>query len=383
MSHEIVKGILIAKHGPCFYLATNSASNNVTPRTYRVGFYSIAFESEAAVKAFLFASRMSGSVVFDSTLARIRKVDSQELQGAALAAFERLKPRLENARPCAVEDGIDELTRNCVSDYHSIEQLALMERAVIALRSGAPIPNPNEELRRPAPDRHPLLRSISQGGLSPAARALLAASPEMAKEVGPFGVAPLHRLSAQYAWGGYLEGVLDSAKLLLDHGAYPNAKNALGMTPLHVCAEDSSSQLVALAKLLMERGADADARDLSGQTPLHRAAVYGRSTEMCAALIAKGADLDALDGQSLTPLMRATRSEDVVAFLIDAGADLDKVDAQGQTAESHARADATNHSSAASLALIQSALRAREERAALASITAGKTPAPRIPARSL
>jgi cytohesin len=107
------------------------------------------------------------------------------------------------------------------------------------------------------------------------------------------GMTPLHLMSDYYeflsllGWYGDMDEVLkygntppprwvpfhvEVAKLLLRHGADPNAKAKYGATPLHVAASEGH---VDVAKLLLEHGADPNAQDKHGNTPLHDAAFKG------------------------------------------------------------------------------------------------------------
>ena len=73
-------------------------------------------------------------------------------------------------------------------------------------------------------------------------------------------VSALHSAAARYR--------LDFAKLLLAHGANPNARAEAGFTPLHAAAITGQREL---AQLLLEHGADINAKDDSGKTPLDHA----------------------------------------------------------------------------------------------------------------
>ena len=73
-------------------------------------------------------------------------------------------------------------------------------------------------------------------------------------------VTPLHSAAA----GGHAELV----KLLLEHGADPNALQAGGFTPLHAAAQNGDVETIGA---LLFHGADADVKSAEGKTPLHYA----------------------------------------------------------------------------------------------------------------
>jgi len=68
-------------------------------------------------------------------------------------------------------------------------------------------------------------------------------------------------------------GRLGAARTLLDSGARVNARGTMNCTPLHFAFEDSryarplANDRIALVKLLLDRGAYLEARDCSGRTP--------------------------------------------------------------------------------------------------------------------
>ena len=122
------------------------------------------------------------------------------------------------------------------------------------------------------------------------------------------------------------------ARMLLERGADPRARDRDGTTPLHEAAKGGN---LAVARLLLERGADVHAANRYGLTPLHEAArggnwepgfpqfrVPGDHPWVAQLLIEKGASIDA-SSISGTPLSQAihARASDVAKVLIDAGAD--------------------------------------------------------------
>lgn len=179
----------------------------------------------------------------------------------------------------------------------------------------------------------------------------------------------------------------EAAKLLLDHGADIELRDALGHTPLQSAAIHGAEGVAALlrrrgasidvfslaalgdnealramlreepalaaargpngtrplhwvggratAEILVKAGADVGAMDVGGRTPLHSAARIGRGVVL-EWLAAEGADVDAADADGETPLhVCAGRFGEVdiegAEALINAGAHLDVQDAAGET----------------------------------------------------
>lgn len=78
---------------------------------------------------------------------------------------------------------------------------------------------------------------------------------------------------------------VETARLLLESGANPNATQAGGFVPLHSAAQNGDR---ALVELLLSRGADVDARCDDGRSALALAETAGR-TEIAELLRARGA----------------------------------------------------------------------------------------------
>jgi len=152
---------------------------------------------------------------------------------------------------------------------------------------------------------------------------------------------------------------VDLMKILLAHGADPNAKLKTptlqrahtpgepslneGSTPLMRAAKNGDS---AAIKLLLEHGADPNATQKNHDTPLMFAAGLGRGTgaftkdyateaellEAVKLLVAAGAEVNAADDTGETPLhYGAQASDDIVRFLAAHGAKLDAKDQKGRT----------------------------------------------------
>ena len=93
-------------------------------------------------------------------------------------------------------------------------------------------------------------------------------------------------------------GRIDAVKQHLAAGTDVNAKDVVGMTPLHRATYQGYKEI---AELLIAKGADVNAKDEGGKTSLHFATGYGRN-EIVELLIAKGADVNAKNNRGGTPL---------------------------------------------------------------------------------
>ncbi len=108
-------------------------------------------------------------------------------------------------------------------------------------------------------------------------------------------------------WSGYTKAtkpadvprLLGVLKLLLDHGADPDAKDRWDWSLLHYACGN-----VDLTKLLLDRGANPNVRTVGGQTPLHFVADEGNKA-VTQLLLSRGADVNAKDFDGHTPLSYA------------------------------------------------------------------------------
>jgi len=152
---------------------------------------------------------------------------------------------------------------------------------------------------------------------------------------------------------------LDLMKVLLEHGANPNARLKSttlqrahtpgefllgeGTTPLMRAAKNGDAPTLGL---LLSHGADFNARQKNGTTALMFASGQGYGTgtfakdyatvdellESVKVLVAAGADVNAVNEAGDTPLhFGAQASDDIVKFLVASGARLDVKDKQGRT----------------------------------------------------
>lgn len=74
-------------------------------------------------------------------------------------------------------------------------------------------------------------------------------------------------------------GKPEATRLLLERGAYPNAKNSSGRTPLHIASPQSRGMIfdrryIETMSVLLAYGADINAMDAYGDTPLHRSTFW-------------------------------------------------------------------------------------------------------------
>jgi ankyrin repeat protein/beta-lactamase regulating signal transducer with metallopeptidase domain len=94
----------------------------------------------------------------------------------------------------------------------------------------------------------------------------------------------------------------DILRLLLDHGANPNAKDRWDWSLLHYAAETEG--YIDMTRMLLDKGSNPNAKEGIGQTPLHLAAEPGHKA-MVELLISRGADVNVKDFYGRTPLWYA------------------------------------------------------------------------------
>lgn len=156
----------------------------------------------------------------------------------------------------------------------------------------------------------------------------------------------LHRASAEDSSDHDPGGaqIAEDREALLDMAwnvDFPSARmnDILARAPELVDAPDHSGATLLMnaltggnlefAKALIDRGADPNARDALGNTPLHSAA--GRGVEIVSRLLAAGADASAMNQRGATALFDA-RSPEVARTLLRAGTPIDARDQSGNTA---------------------------------------------------
>ena len=140
------------------------------------------------------------------------------------------------------------------------------------------------------------------------------------------------------ARGGYYETPLfvafekddiDTALLLLQHGADVNTLDKRGVNHLHLAIQGGRLDVV---RLLLEHKADINLPDIDGDTPLTRASIVGE-VEISRLLLQWGADIHFRNELGISPLLGAARSghRDLIQLLIDNGADVGSRDNSGRT----------------------------------------------------
>jgi ankyrin repeat protein len=162
----------------------------------------------------------------------------------------------------------------------------------------------------PSPPQDPLatqlLEAIRAGDQARVAR-LVKASPDGAvRAKGIAGITPL-----MYA---ALYGDRASARLLLDYGADPNARNDAGATALMWAVDDPEITRM----LLIERSGDPGIRSADGRTALQLAAARTGAGDVVKVLIDNGSRVS---GEALLTIAADTGDESLLRLLIDRGAE--------------------------------------------------------------
>ncbi len=145
-------------------------------------------------------------------------------------------------------------------------------------------------------------------------KSLLGDHPELANAIALDGFQPL---GLACFFGHY-----DIARFLIESGAEVNSpsRNDQKVTPLHSAA---ASRSLEISRLLLDHGADPDARQEGDFTPLHEAAANGQ-LELVSLLVAHGADINLSQKPGQTALAFAQKAghQEVVEFLLAHGAAL-------------------------------------------------------------
>ena len=137
------------------------------------------------------------------------------------------------------------------------------------------------------------------------------------------GATPLHSAMYYSRWDDSDDRV-HIVQELLKAGAWINAQDLKGKSPLHLVSECRHREVL---DILLLAGADANTRDVGGRTPLHAA----WRTEVVSALFAAGADAHALDNDGRSALHSASYDRGVLTALIAAGVDVNGRASDGAT----------------------------------------------------
>jgi ankyrin repeat protein len=121
-----------------------------------------------------------------------------------------------------------------------------------------------------------------------------------------------------------MDGRFEIVRILLDHKADVNARDAYGRAVLHHALNSSRSlHELDVVRILLEHGADPNARDNKGSTPLHNSlSREALSLEVIRLLLKYGANIDAENNEGKTALHIASAKgyHEIVELLLENGA---------------------------------------------------------------
>jgi ankyrin repeat protein len=130
------------------------------------------------------------------------------------------------------------------------------------------------------------------------------------------------KFDAPALWFASLRDHAEIAKLLLDNGAYVDAKDSQwGATPFKAAAEMGHLEI---ARMLLAKGAYPYTKDKNGTTALMSASLHGH-TDLVRLLLDIGADINAKDRADKTALHYASQKgqTEVIEILLKKGADFE------------------------------------------------------------
>jgi ankyrin repeat protein len=99
-------------------------------------------------------------------------------------------------------------------------------------------------------------------------------------------------------------GSVDAVRILIASGADVSASSSVGITALHLAADD-----LAKTRLLLDAGADVNAATQMGRTALITAAAVSQSADVVRLLLSGGANANTADNLGITPLIAAANAD--------------------------------------------------------------------------
>ncbi|ENH71719.1 Ankyrin-1 [Fusarium oxysporum f. sp. cubense race 1] len=293
---------------------------------------------------YLIGSYSDGIDFGDENLHEAARVVSNSHDDEALRELLKGLPESLKASPMAEESEVNlkviENRKKNLPQEHLSDEATRDDHEATGLQPDEPISSPRDWLVMP------MYRAV-RSGMSDVVTKLLKLGLEPCP---PKGITPSDN---SYIYTALTNSHVSCAKLLIDAGASPTAKNAQGYTPLHVATRWSSGETV---EFLLSCGASIADKDLQNRTALEIAAIWGDFTTLAIMLsrteevepISEG-DLDIVkllienkatvdkreappdEGWSRTPMHVAVdwNRPEIAQYLLEKGADPDARDSDG------------------------------------------------------
>ncbi|KAF5686699.1 ankyrin protein 1 [Fusarium denticulatum] len=270
----------------------------------------------------LIGSYSDGIDFGDENLHEAARVVSHSYNDEALREFVKGLPESLKAWAMAQEPGVNDTIKENLEknppQEHPSDEATRDDHEATDLESDEHISSPYDWLMMP------MHRAVKSGMIDVVTKLLdLGVGPNPPKGTTPD--------DSSFIYTTLANSHLDIAKLLVDAGASPTAKNVHGYTPLHVATRWSSGETV---EFLLACGASIADKDLAGRTAVEIAAIWGDFATL-EVMLSRKEEIERMEhGPDMHPVNLAVDSENkkCMALLLSHGFSPNVVTSRGDMA---------------------------------------------------